>query len=180
MSDEQDDVKVEVVSIESLQPDPHNANVGTERGYYMLIDSIQERGAGRGILASREGVILAGNKTHQAAIDTGIRDILLVHTTGDQLVVTVRDDLEADSPEARRLALEDNRIGQVSLEFDPAVLLEIGKEDDTIFEGLFRDDELEKIFSELIANIEFPEYDESIADSVEWHECPECGHKWPK
>ena len=24
------------------------------------------------------------------------------------------------------------------------------------------------------------EYDESAADDVEYHECPECGHKWPK
>jgi len=27
---------------------------------------------------------------------------------------------------------------------------------------------------------EFKEYDESIADEVEYIECPECGHKWPK
>ena len=27
---------------------------------------------------------------------------------------------------------------------------------------------------------EFPEYDESIADDVEYITCPECGHKWPK
>ena len=27
---------------------------------------------------------------------------------------------------------------------------------------------------------EFPEYDESVADEVEYLECPECGHKWPK
>jgi len=27
---------------------------------------------------------------------------------------------------------------------------------------------------------DFPEYDESIADEVEWLECPECGHRWPK
>ena len=27
---------------------------------------------------------------------------------------------------------------------------------------------------------EFKEYDESIADEVEYNECPECGHKWPK
>ena len=27
---------------------------------------------------------------------------------------------------------------------------------------------------------EFREYDESIADEVEWLECPECGHRWPK
>lgn len=31
--------QVEVVPIESLQPDPHNANEGTERGSYMLNDS---------------------------------------------------------------------------------------------------------------------------------------------
>ena len=28
--------------------------------------------------------------------------------------------------------------------------------------------------------VEFPEYDESVADEVEYHECPECHHKWPK
>jgi hypothetical protein len=27
---------------------------------------------------------------------------------------------------------------------------------------------------------EWTEYDESAADDVEWNECPECGHKWPK
>lgn len=29
-------------------------------------------------------------------------------------------------------------------------------------------------------DVEFKEYDESVADSVEYHECPSCGHKWPK
>ncbi len=27
---------------------------------------------------------------------------------------------------------------------------------------------------------EFKEYDESVADEVEFNECPNCGHKWPK
>jgi len=26
---------------------------------------------------------------------------------------------------------------------------------------------------------DFPEYDESVGDDVEWIECPECGHRWP-
>jgi len=30
------------------------------------------------------------------------------------------------------------------------------------------------------SQVEFPEYDESIEDDVEWLECPNCGHKWPK
>lgn len=29
-------------------------------------------------------------------------------------------------------------------------------------------------------DVEFKEYDESVADDVEYCECPNCGHKWPK
>jgi len=29
-------------------------------------------------------------------------------------------------------------------------------------------------------NVDWKEYDESTADDVEYNECPECGHKWPK
>lgn len=29
-------------------------------------------------------------------------------------------------------------------------------------------------------NVEFPEYDESVADDVEMCECPKCGHRFPK
>lgn len=31
-----------------------------------------------------------------------------------------------------------------------------------------------------VSGVTFPEYDESVANEVEWLECPECGHKWPK
>lgn len=29
-------------------------------------------------------------------------------------------------------------------------------------------------------SVEFKEYDESVADEVEYITCPECGYKWPK
>ena len=32
----------------------------------------------------------------------------------------------------------------------------------------------------VLPNVEFPEYDESVENEVEWLECPECGHRWPK
>lgn len=35
-------------------------------------------------------------------------------------------------------------------------------------------------FPESIDDVEFPEYDESVADEVEYIECPDCGAKWPK
>lgn len=32
---------------------------------------------------------------------------------------------------------------------------------------------------ESIDDVEFPEYDESVADDVEYLECPDCGARWP-
>ena len=29
-------------------------------------------------------------------------------------------------------------------------------------------------------DVDWKEDDESAADDVEYNECPECGHKWPK
>ena len=50
-----------------------------------------------------------------------------------------------------------------------------------------REDELEGFgfdADELLAHgyiePDFKEYDESIEDTVDWNECPECGHKWPQ
>ena len=46
----------------------------------------------------------------------------------------------------------------------------------------FSGDELDALLADLdpANNIEFQEYDESIADSVEYNECPNCGHRFPK
>jgi len=57
-----------------------------------------------------------------------------------------------------------------------------------LLEGLGEQDAaVQEILNELKAEAEsstppaeFPEYDESIADEVEWLECPQCGHKWAK
>ena len=29
-------------------------------------------------------------------------------------------------------------------------------------------------------DIKFPEFKDNVNEKVEWHECPQCGHKWPK
>ena len=146
---EKDQPKVEIVPIESLMPDPSNVNRGTERGSYMLNDSITKRGAGRSILTTADGVILAGNKTHEQAVNAGFTEVIKVHTTGQQLVAVVRDDLEHGDPDATRLAIEDNRIGQASLEFDPAVLLALAQDDGSLTDGLWRDDEWEELLGDL-------------------------------
>lgn len=121
-----------------LQPDQHNANKGTPRGASLLEDSLRKYGAGRSILVDRNGTIIAGNKTHQQAVDAQL-GMRLVETDGHELVVVMRKDLDLNAdPKARELAYADNRIAQVDLEWDPAVVaadLEAGVELGKMFTG---------------------------------------------
>src|SRR5690349_5879217 len=112
----------QITAVEDLTPDPHNANRGTARGRALLDTSLRTYGAGRSILADKDGTVIAGNKTLEAAAELGLT-IREVHTTGDELVVVVRDDLSlATDKAARELAYADNRVGQIDLDFDPVVL----------------------------------------------------------
>jgi hypothetical protein len=171
---------VELVPLDALQPDERNANKGTERGAYMIRQSLQKLGAGRSILLDRNGKVIAGNKTLESAADIGIDDVILVRTDGKRLVAVMREDLDLDDPAgmARELAYADNRTGQVSLDWDAGVLaadLEQGVD----LGDWFKDWEIQAMMLPTPPD-EWKEYDESAADSVEFHECPECGHKWPK
>ena len=52
--------------------------------------------------------------------------------------------------------------------------------DEGVVDGLgWDEDEIGQMLGG-IPEVEFPEYDESARDDVEWIECPECGHRWPK
>jgi len=109
-------------SLDDLTPDPQNPNKGTARGQQLLGASLKHYGAGRSVLADRHGVVLAGNKTLEEAKALGL-GVRVVETTGEELVVVQRTNLDlATDPNARQLALADNRIGEVNLDWDPALL----------------------------------------------------------
>jgi DNA modification methylase len=96
------------------------------------------------VLADRHGVIIAGNKTVQEATTQGL-PIRVVETTGDALVVVQRVDLDlATDDRARQLALADNRIGELNLEWDPALMASFATEG-LAFRDLWTDDELEQL-----------------------------------
>lgn len=107
-----------------LSPDPKNANRGTTRGRKMLSKSVKELGAARSIVVDKHGVVVAGNKTREAAQAAGLKDAIVVETEGDQLVVVKRRDWDLSVPggAAQRYAIADNRIAEVDLDFDTDVL----------------------------------------------------------
>lgn len=107
-----------MVDIDTLRQDTHNFNRGTEEGQELMERSFKELGAGRSILLDREGNIIAGNKSQQAARKAGIKKVRVIETTGDELIAVKRTDIDIDSAEGRRMALLDNLTTQVNLAWD--------------------------------------------------------------
>ena len=114
--------QTEVVDIRDIIPDDHNFNAGTEKGREMIEKSFRELGAGRSILLDKNNRIIAGNKSQQAAIATGITKVRIVDTEGDEIVAVRRRDVDLDSKLGRELAFADNATQQVSLAWDEAEL----------------------------------------------------------
>jgi hypothetical protein len=107
--------------ITDFTPDRHNANKGTEKGAIVLDDSITQLGLGRSIVVDKNGNIIAGNKTQEAAVQNGLEDAIVIKTDGKKLVVVQRDDLDLYSPtddRARLLGIYDNRSSELNLEWD--------------------------------------------------------------
>jgi len=173
--------KISRKKIKDLQQDPSNANAGTERGLRMLDDSLAEIGLGRSVVTDKNGYLIAGNKTTERAVDRGFEDAIIVHTTGKQLVVVQRDDLDLliDDPNnpARKLAYADNRTSEIGLAWDASRIaadIEAGMD----LSGLFTDDEMADIMDEAagaLAPDDFNEFDEDIETE---YCCPKCGYKW--
>lgn len=104
-----------IESTADLQLDPENANDGTERGLELLRESVDQCGFGRSILADKNGVVIAGNKTFQVASERGL-EVEVVQSSGDELVIVQRTDLDlSKNPEARQLAYYDNRVQELDL-----------------------------------------------------------------
>jgi DNA modification methylase len=108
--------------VEDLSLDPLNANRGTDRGREALEQSLVRYGAGRSVLTDRRGRVIAGNKTVERAKALNI-PVRVVRTDGRQLIAVQRDDLDlATDPRARALAIADNRVGELDLDWDLEVL----------------------------------------------------------
>jgi hypothetical protein len=114
---------VRTVSINQLLLDEKNANKGTKRGRQLLGESLGKYGAGRSVVVDRHNRVIAGNKTVEAARAAGMQSITVIETDGSSLVAVQRGDLDLrKDKKARELALADNRVSEIDLEWNPEVL----------------------------------------------------------
>lgn len=110
--------KKEIQKISDLTPDDKNYNRGTEFGGAIIEKSLRRLGAGRSILLDKKGRIIAGNKTVENAAQVGIEDVIVVQTTGKQIVAVQRMDLDLDTKRGREMALADNATSKANLDWD--------------------------------------------------------------
>jgi len=115
--------RVRIIPITQLTLDERNANKGTKRGRELLDDSLEKYGAGRSVVVDRHNRVIAGNKTIEAARAAGMKSIAMIETDGSSLVAVQRGDLDLKKDKkARELAIADNRVSEVDLEWNPEVL----------------------------------------------------------
>ena len=105
------------INIEQLVQDDHNFNKGTKKGQEAIVKSFKRFGAGRSILLDKDNRIIAGNKSHLAAQDAGIKSVRVIETDGSELIAVKRTDVSLDSMEGREMALADNATTMLNLEW---------------------------------------------------------------
>ena len=111
--------------IVDLVSDPRNANKGTARGRDALAQSLRTYGAGRAVLIDRHGCVIAGNKTVEEAKRLHI-PLRVVKTDGQHLIAVQRQDLDLKTDaRAQALAIADNRVGELDLEWDVDMLKQL-------------------------------------------------------
>ena len=118
----QEDVNIEVVSIDDLIQDDHNFNKGNEQGAQLLERSFRECGAGRSVLIDKDNRLVGGNKAQKGFKAAGKKKVIIVDSDADTLVAVRRKDVSLDSAEGRKTAYLDNLTTQVNLTWDQAEL----------------------------------------------------------
>lgn len=174
--------------IADLIPDDKNANLGTERGRYMIERSLTKLGAGRSIVVDKNGKIIAGNKTTETAVESGFEDTIIVQTDGTKLVVVQRTDLDLDTDaKAKELAIADNRTSEISLTWSAEILSELSEEID--LDDYFTENEMDNLLNDMnkdnkgggLFGGDPPENNKDIDEDElgkTKHTCPSCGFQW--
>jgi site-specific DNA-methyltransferase (adenine-specific) len=131
-----------------LKPDLHNANQHTERGTYMLNQSVGKFGSREAGTVDKNGFIVGGNNRHTAYGALGIDDIQIIKADPNKPVFLQYDDLDLTDPDnpARELSVALNRSAQVGISFDPEILAEYQLAEVDLSDW-FKADELDEMFA---------------------------------
>ena len=166
--------KVKETKIESFRPQGRNANKHSQRGLGSLESSMRKHGYVAPMTAAADGEIIDGSARLETVANVFDDDVLVVEHDGTKPIVMVRTDIpSADSPEARAISIEANRIAQLDLVWDAEVLLE-DLQSQVDFTGLFDHKELDAMFATLAPKTKGEKVDVDYDEM--WQGMPEFEH----
>jgi len=110
--------KTKEIKVSELVYDDMNFNKGTQQGNELMKNSFSKFGAGRSILIDKNNRIISGNKSTENANLQGIEDVIVIETTGKQLVAVKRVDIDLDTDEGREMAMADNATAKSNIDWD--------------------------------------------------------------
>jgi len=168
--------------IKDFRPASRNANRHRARGLGALQRSIEMDGWIGAMTVAADGEMIAGSARIETVATVFGMDAepIVVTTDGTRPVVVIREDIpNAEDRRAQRLALADNRIHELDLDFDVDVLVGFAPDD---LAELWTPEELSDLGQAWAAEHEpaeppedFAEYDEGIETD---YCCPKCGYTW--
>lgn len=116
--------KIIEADITDLKFDDKNFNTGSEFGNRLMDNSFTKFKAGRGALVDKHNNIIAGNKSIEKFGELGGKKVIIVETTGDEIVVTKRTDIDLNTPQGREMALADNATAKANIVWAEDVIAE--------------------------------------------------------
>lgn len=126
------------MELKDLKQDKRNYRKHNDRNITLIRKSVDEAGLGRSIVIDKNNEIIAGNGLVSAiSKDTPIK---VIETTGDELVVVKRTDLDTNDDKRKKLAVMDNsssdnsefNLELLSEDFDSVQLEDMGIDIDSI------------------------------------------------
>jgi hypothetical protein len=112
-----------------------------------LQSSIQQDGWIGALTMAANGEIFDGSARLEVGVAAGFDDVIIVESDGSKPIVHKRVDIPtADDPRAKRLGLAANRIAELNLDLDPALIEELSQEVD--ISGLWTAAELASVLEQ--------------------------------
>lgn len=139
-------MKTYTKKLSELKPLQNNPNKGSERGDYLLEQSLDQGGIGRSIVIADNDEILGGNHVFEKVGAQDVdRDVIVIETDGNQLVAVKRKDLpDSSDPRAQALIIGDNRASDFH-EYDTDVLKALAADNPQMMSEFWHEDELKAL-----------------------------------
>ena len=156
-------MKLELIAVADLTPDPNNARTHNDANLKAIEASLKEFGQRKPIVIDAQGVVVAGNGTLSAAISLGWKEIQAVRVPSDWTADRIKAFALADNRTAELAEWNSIKLAEQLLDLE-AVAFDI--------ETLGFDAKTAEPEKELD---EFP----SFSDETDTHyRCPKCSYEW--